>query len=150
MNTRNLMLAEAYIGAPLTLGGRELCLSIGRYSLLEYWKNPFFYTARNKRPQKINDVTSAPTGHGSFPDLPCERGISEVAAMGELIMTCWASKETLADMRRATPEARADLVLEFMLTYEDELGDVAQGIMDRMKSIEAAGVVSIEPGKQEA
>ncbi len=125
MNTRNLLLAEAYIGAPLTLGGRELCLSIGRYSLLEYWGNPLF--SRGKK-----------------------SGISEVAAMGELVMTCWASKETLADMRRATPEARADLVLEFMLSYESELGDVAQGIMDRMKSIEAAGVVSIEPGKQEA
>ena len=121
---RNLLLTNAYVGKPLVLNGRELCLSIGKYSLLEYWKNPLFCK-----------------------DNPS--GISEIAALGELIAVCYEDKDELSRMRRMTVDEREECVLNFMLEFDDEIGAVVEGITDRMKSIEAAGVVSAEPGKQE-
>ena len=120
---RGDLLSRAYVGEPLTLGGRELCLSIGRYSLLEYWRNPLFCKDR-------------------------PRDISQIAALGELVSVCHADKRELAELRGMNEARRDESTLAFMLDWEDDLQAVVDELTKRMNSIEAAGVVPAEPGKR--
>lgn len=106
------------------LDGREMILSIGRYSLLEYWHNPLF-------------------------DRSNPAPITETQAMGELMLVMHATKDELQELQRMPPEKRRDSVLAFMLAHDDEIGELAEGIQERLKSTEAAAVEIDDLGKHQ-
>jgi len=132
---RNNLLEQAWTGPPLTIGGRELVLTWGRFTLLNHWGNPLFVRAPD--PEGPPD-----------PDPPFRNDIGEPQAMGEILMTCQATPDELKVFRGMSTDERGAAVLDFMLAHEDELGDAAEGIGKRMKSIEAAGVETDDMGKQ--
>lgn len=121
---RDDLLSTAWTGKPLELGGRELRLSAGRHGLLGYWKNAFFDDGNT--------------------------GQSSLAAMGELVMVCYLSKEELKEAQRLSDDDRAKAVVDFMLEWEDELPEIQVGIQARMEAIKAAIVESESPGKGDA
>ena len=119
---RDDLLSTAWTGKPLELGGRELRLSAGRHGLLGYWKNAFFEEGQT--------------------------GQSSLAAMGELVMVCYLTKDEVKGVQRMTNEDRAKAVVDFMLEFEDELPEIQAGIQERMEAIKAAIVESESPGKE--
>ena len=120
---RQNLLESAWTGPPLTLNGRELVLSPGRHSLLGYWKNAFF----------SENATQTP-----------------IAAMGELVMICYLTREELRGVQQMSDEMRSLAVIEFMLEHEDALTEVQEGIQARMEAVKAAVVESESPGKEDA
>ena len=86
---RNNLLEMAWTGPPLMIGGRELVLTWGRFSLLGAWKNPLF--------------------HKQDPDDPNDKPnrISEPEAMGEVLLVCYATKDELKELRRMSDQQRA-------------------------------------------
>jgi len=129
---RNNLLEMAWTGPPLMIGGRELVLTWGRYELLGAWKNPLFH-----KPD--------PDDHDDKPNR-----ISEPCAMGEILLTCSSTIEEIKQLRAMTAKERAGAVLNYMLEHEEEIGDAAIGIQQRIQSIEAAGVEIDDMGKPKA
>lgn len=121
MNKRNDLLSRAWTGAQLEIGGKPIILSAVRYAILEYWHNRLFdETNEDQNP---------------------------IAAMGELIMICSASREDFKAIQRLTAEERAAKVMDFIVEHEDQIDDVSAGVQDRLEAIKAAMVESESPGK---
>ena len=120
---RDDLLSTAWTGKPLELGGRELRLSAGRHGLLDYWKNSQYHEDSNQ---------------------------TKPAGLGEMVMVCYVTKEELREIQRMTDKEREKAVVDFMLEWEDELPEIAEGIVARMEAIKAAIVESESPGKGDA
>ena len=123
MTKRDDLLSRAWTGAQLEIGGKPIILSAVRYAVLEYWHNRLF--------DETNERQNA------------------MAAMGELILVCSATREEFKELQRLTVEERAEKVMDFLVEHEEEIDAVSQGVQDRLEAIKAAMVESESPGKGE-
>lgn len=146
---RNDLLSQAWTGAPLTLGGREINLSIGKYMLLESWHNPLFPKASRRTTTQPNYFSDVPTGHGSLAGLTDRDEPSQIEAMGELILVMYSNRQEIKEIQRMTIEKRREAVLEFIIDHDDEIGAITEGITERLKATEAAAVEIDDLGKSE-
>jgi hypothetical protein len=125
MTKRECLLSAVWTGPPLKLDGQELRLPFGRFELLRRWGNIIFST-------------------GS------EREQSETAAVHECAWIMAMSKESMIEaLSKARDELDPDFV-KFCATYEDELPEIIEGVIERLQQLKAAMVESVAPGKGDA
>jgi hypothetical protein len=124
MNHRDNLLAKAWTKAPLTIGGKNVCLSPVRYATLEQWENPLF--------------VGSTTGGGA------------ILAMAETLLVCTATHKEFYALTKMTKEERTAAVFEYMVENEDEISAAASlGLQEQLEPIRAAMVESELPGKGE-
>lgn len=123
MKSRHNILATAWTGAPLTLGGRELVFSPLRYELLKSWGNAYFSDTESQQ--------------------------SENYATHEIVLLCYASKEMIMELRKMTADDRYKAVLDFMTDFEEELPAVIEGMIERLTATKLSTAESEGGGKQE-
>ena len=123
MKNRHNILANAWTGAPLTLAGRELVLTAGRYELLKSWGNVLFSDTESQQ--------------------------SQTHAMHEVALLCYASSAMIVELRKMTADDRHKAVVDFMLDYEEELPSVIEGLVERITATKLSAAESEGGGKQE-
>jgi hypothetical protein len=124
MTKREDLLSRSWTGPQLEIGGKPVIMSPVRYSILEYWKNSLFDSSNTSQ--------------------------TSINAMGELLLICSATREEIKELKRMTPEQRAERVVDFMLDNEKDFSEASNGIQERLESIRASMVESESPGKEEA
>jgi len=122
--SRHNILASAWIGEPLTLNGRELVLSAGRYELLKSWGNALF----------ADGETDQSSAH----------------AIHEVALLCYANGVMLDALRKMTAEDRHKSVVDFMLDHEAELPAIIDGLVARITAVKYTSAESEDSGKQDA
>lgn len=110
---RTQKLTSAWVGKPVILGGRELRVSVGRYSLLEQWRNPFFVTTDRA-------------------------AVSQVHALGEMMMVFHADSERIKELRSMSESDRAASVTDFLIEHDGEIESKAEELMAKISNTEAA------------
>lgn len=124
MTKREDLLSRSWTGPQLEIGGKPVIMSPVRYSILEYWKNSLFDSSNTSQ--------------------------TSINAMGELLLICSSTREEIKELKRMTPEKRAEKVVDFMLDNEKDFSEASNGIQERLESIRASMVESESPGKEEA
>ena len=123
MSNRHNILATAWTGEPLTLNGRELVLTAGRYELLKSWGNALF----------ADGVTDQSQAH----------------AMHEVALLCYADTAMIVALRKMNREDRHKSVLDFMMDWEEQLPAVIEGLVARITSVKLSTAESEGGGKQQ-
>ncbi len=119
--SRKDLLASAWVGDPITIAGKDFCLSAGKFELLSIWGNAFFSESQT----------------GQHP----------ISALGELIYVGCADRDTLEKYRKLGKDERRELVADYMLENEDEFAAAIESVQNRMETVKASAVESEEPGK---
>lgn len=125
MTKRECLLSSVFVGAPLVLAGRELSLPFGRMQALQVLDNIIF----------ANDS---------------KREQSEMQAVYECAWIMFLEKPDLLKVMAATDEENAKSFLAFAIEHEDELGDIKEGIINRLQALKAAMFAPDPPGKEDA
>jgi len=117
---RQDLLTLNWTGPQLTLDGRDIILSSGAYELLRLWGNC---------------IVDCPLGNNY--------------ALGEASLVCYSTKDELKELRNISPEQRREIVVDFMIDHDGTIQECYEGLVLRLKSINAAAVESELPGKSQ-